>query len=299
MLMSWDDLRVFFAVAEQGSLSAAARLLGMSQPTVGRRIEALEASLARRLFDRQARGYELTAAGAALLPIARPMAKAAAVIIHGKEAKEPEGSVRIVLDEWMTRFLSQNIAGLLARQPGLRIELATAERETSLSRSLADLAIRDRPPESDAWAGRAIARRAHAVYGAPAYLVAEPAVASEARYERATWIDFEEEERPRPSARWLAARRGRRAPTLRCDRAAAILEAAKDGAGLAILPCYIGDGEPGLKRLGGPIPNLTETAWLVARRDQLKRPAARGVADWMAALLRRHTALFAGEALRG
>lgn len=299
MSPSWDDLRVFLAVAERGSLSAAARLLAMSQPTVGRRIEALEASLARRLFDRQARGYELTAAGAALLPLARPMAEAAAAIAHGKETSEPDGSVRIVLDEWMTRFLSQNIADLVARQPGLRIELSTAEHQTSLSRSLADLAIRDRPPESDAWVGRAIARRAHALYSAPAYLAAEPAVASEARYERAIWIDFEEQERPRPSARWLAARLGRRALTLRCNRGAAILEATKAGTGLAILPCYIGDGETGLKRLGGPIPDLTETAWLVALRDQLQRPAARAVADWIAALLHRHTALFAGEALRG
>lgn len=294
MVPSWDDLRIFLAVAEQGSLSAAGRELAMSQPTVGRRIEALEGSLARRLFERHARGYELTNAGTALLPLARAMAEAAAVIANGKESVEPSGSVRIALGEWMTRFLTQNLAGLLTSQPALRVELVTAERETSLSGCAADLAIRDRPPESDVWLSRAIARPAWAVYGSPAYLAAEPTAGSEARYERAIWVDFEERDQPRLSTRWLAARLGSRPPALRCDRGTAILEAAKAGAGLAVLPCYVGDCEPGLKRIGAPIPDLSETAWLVARRDRLQRPAARAVADWVTSLLRRHISLFAG-----
>ena len=112
--MNWDDLRVFLALVESGSLSAAARDLGLSQPTVGRRIQALEHALDERLFDRLPRGYVPTAAARALLPMAQAMSAAAEAVDRRRAVSDTlEGSVRISAGAAMSRFLCNRVALLL------------------------------------------------------------------------------------------------------------------------------------------------------------------------------------------
>src|SRR5262245_7064540 len=126
--MEWSDVRVFLAVAEAGSLSAAARRLKLSQPTAGRRIQALERQLGFRLFDRGKDGLALTASGSELLPAATEMARAAEAMERQRPVLEGSlsGVVRIAAGGWMSRFLGRRADELTEGLPGLRIEIFNA-----------------------------------------------------------------------------------------------------------------------------------------------------------------------------
>jgi DNA-binding transcriptional LysR family regulator len=165
--VQWDDLRIFIAVIETGSLSAAARRLKLSQPTVGRRILALEASLGTRLFDRLPRGYALTAAGSALRPIAADMAVAADAIERQRPTLEDSmgGTVRIAAGSWMSRFLSYHAAELSDGLPGVSLEVFNAYQFANLARREADLALRNRRPEDGRLAVRRLPHPSYAIYG--------------------------------------------------------------------------------------------------------------------------------------
>src|SRR5262249_14598160 len=107
--MDWDDVRVFLAVARHGSLRAAGRALGWSQPTVGRRLVAFEATFGgRTLFDRLPEGLRLNAAGEALLPAAEQLENAALSLERRRVAASPalSGTVRVSVGEWAARFLA-------------------------------------------------------------------------------------------------------------------------------------------------------------------------------------------------
>ncbi|MGH7049003.1 MAG: LysR family transcriptional regulator, partial [Stellaceae bacterium] len=113
--MNWDDIRIFLAVARHGSLRAAGRALGLSQPTVGRRLAAFEASFGGPvLFDRLPEGLRLNAAGEALLPAAEQLELAALALERRRVAALPglSGTVRVSVGEWAASFLARYLTGV-------------------------------------------------------------------------------------------------------------------------------------------------------------------------------------------
>src|SRR5215813_12877179 len=126
--MDWSDVRIFLAVAEAGSLSGAARRLKLSQPTAGRRIQALERQLGFALFDRRKEGLALTASGTELLPAATEMARAAEAMERQRPVLEDSlaGVVRIAAGGWMSRFLGRHADELTDGLPALEIEIFNA-----------------------------------------------------------------------------------------------------------------------------------------------------------------------------
>ena len=136
MTMNWDDLRVFLAVAQDGSLSAAARSLKVSQPTVGRRLRALEESLGARLFDRLPDGFAPTAAGIELLPLAQQMQRSADAVgrRQARFADRVSGTVRISIFEIMAQFLTAHMTEFRQRLPEIEIELCVAHVSANLSK---------------------------------------------------------------------------------------------------------------------------------------------------------------------
>lgn len=149
--MNWDDMRIFLAVARAGQILGAARRLGLNHATVSRRVQALEAALAAKLFRRTTTGSELTPEGERLVLMAErmeaEMTEARAEIAG--EGEEISGTVRIgAPDGFGVAFLAPRLGALAARHPGLSLQLVPVPRSFSLSRREADIAITvDRPGE--------------------------------------------------------------------------------------------------------------------------------------------------------
>ena len=291
---NWDDLRLFAAIAAEGSLSAAARRLKLSQPTMGRRLQALEERMGAKLLERLGGGpggnYVLTPKGAELLPLVERMVEAGEAIERARPdfAEDATGTVRVASGPLTIRFIARRLPELLDALPGIEIELCSSYSPINLSRREADIALRNRRPEEGRLAMRALPQPSYAVFGAKTYVARHPMAATAARYEECRWIGFDDTRGHSESLLWLTAKIGR-APHVRCSNASAILDALIAGAGLAVLPCFLGAEEPALVQLTAPIDDLDrEGLWLVLHEDMRDRPRVRLVADRIAALFQRH-----------
>jgi len=288
----WEDVRVFLAVAEAGSLSGAARALGVNHATIARRLARLELRLGAGLLEKTATGYVLTAAGRAALEEARAMEAAAVALERRAEAGEAlAGLVRIsTVASFAERELAAHLAGLTLRHPGLEIELLGEDRNVSLARGDADIALRFGRPQS----GEALARRIGAIgnrlYAAPAYLAAT------AEAER-RFIGFSEGLAAiAPGARRLLALAAGRPVAMRCSTLAAQREAAAAGAGVALLPCYLAEADPRLARASAsPSADWTRPLWLMLRVDAGRVARVRAVADSLLERLQAEAGRLAGE----
>lgn len=288
--MNWDDLRVFLAVAEQGSLSAAARALKVSQPTVSRRLAALEGRIAARLFERLPDGLLLTAQGTALLPHARDMARAAEAADREQAgfAQAETGEVRISVAEVTAQFLIERLDRLRAKAPAIEFEIVISHISANLSRREADLLIRYCVPDYGALIGRKLGVMAHAVYGSKRYLATRPAGDADL-FGTHDWTAWDEEHQYMPGAAWLNQRLNGRPTHFRTNNGMAMMQAVRHGAGLGILPCFAGDGADDLVRLGPPLAQATPDLYLLVHPDLRRVPQVRRV---MTALVE----LFAEEA---
>lgn len=286
--LDWNDLRYLLALAQGGSLAAAARQLGVNATTVGRRLRAAEAALGARLFVRLPDGgLRPSDTGAVALAQAERVAVAMAGLlgaVAGADAT-PAGVVRITAVPLLVHHLLVPAAATLTgRHPGLRLELIAEPRNLSLGRHEADIALRLARPAPDA--GKAVlARRigtlAHAVY-VPASCPPEAEAAL-------PWLGYEAAMAGLPPARWLAlAGRDHSTAPIACNDAEAILQAVGCGLGRSLLPCRVADRAPGLRRGAVPpgLPPLpAREVWLLVHPEL--RPLARIVAmlAWIEQLL--------------
>ena len=187
----WNHARAFLGTAETGSLSAAARRLGQSQPTLSRQVAALEAELGVTLFARVGKRLELTRSGLDLLEHVRGMGAAAermALAASGR-AEQVEGLVRITASDMAAvHLLPPLLAGLRARHPGIEVEVIASNALQDLRRREADIAIRNaRPAQGDLIARRLAETPAH-LYAAPALIARQGPLDSPAALERADWL---------------------------------------------------------------------------------------------------------------
>ena len=169
----WNHLRAFLATVEAGSLSAAARSLGLTQPTLGRQVAALEQELGILLFERVGRALALTAAGAELFESARAMGEAAGrlSIIASGQSQSIEGRVRITASDIVAaHVLPPILKRLHEAAPGIVVDVVAANDVRDLMRREADIAIRHvRPEQPDLIARRCRGTTAH-LYAATSYL---------------------------------------------------------------------------------------------------------------------------------
>src|SRR5918995_33082 len=165
--MNWDDYRYFLAIARARSLTAAGRALGVSQPTVSRRLESMESRLKVRLFDRTQVGYEMTPAAMDIYETAERVGEDLSDIerkVFGKDLRLT-GSLRLTCtDMLLNEYLGPYVWQFLDRHPGIEFGVICTDAQLNLSRRDADLAIRftGRPPET--LVGRRLAKAAFGVY---------------------------------------------------------------------------------------------------------------------------------------
>lgn len=272
--MNWDDLRTALAIRDSGTMSAAARALGVNQTTVARRLDRLERSLGARLFDRLDGHMAMTAAGRGALERAAPMAEVAATVVAGvRDADQTlSGAVRVTsLPSFVTGFVAPRLTDFTARHPGITVELVGASENLHLGRREADLAVRFSRPA----AGSMLARRLGAV-GYAAYATA-PAAALEAM----PWVVYDEAFSHLPEQRWLdeTVRPVRRAAS--ASDGLGLLALARSGVGAAVLPCFLADGADGLVRLSGPVPVVRREIWLLSHPDLRAVRRVVAFAEWV------------------
>ncbi|PWC82152.1 LysR family transcriptional regulator [Azospirillum sp. TSH100] len=166
--MEWSDLRIFLAIARAGTLGAAARRIGQTQPTMGRRLRALEESVGHALFQRTSDGFVLTDEGTAVLRHAERMEEESLALereLSGQGGRL-EGSLRLSSSDWFgLHMLTPVIRDFTRRHPGVMVELLTESRLLSLSRREADLVFRIRPFDEPDVVQRKLTRIDYALYG--------------------------------------------------------------------------------------------------------------------------------------
>lgn len=285
--MNWDDLRFFLVLARRRTLSAAARELKVSQPTVGRRIAALERHVGAKLFVREASGFALSSSGAFVSELAERMeqdALAAERRLAGRD-EGVRGNVRVTASEWLvTSVLSRMAAPLLAENVELTLELLADARHVNLARREADIALRPRRFEHDSIFQRATAKLGFGVYASRSYLADHGAPnAGDGRGHTLVAMHADTGDVARA---WLAQTlpSARRAVVTNGRDAMVALAAA--GAGLACLARVVGDAAPELERVTTLPEAPTRTLWLGVHRDARDTPRVRAIASYLARELR-------------
>jgi DNA-binding transcriptional LysR family regulator len=286
--VQWDDLRVFLAVAQTGSLRRAARVLHLGQPTVVRHLRQLEQALKARLFERSPDGHRLTRWGQDLLPMAQSMADTATAIDRrgATFGDEAGGLVRVAAHEWAARFLAPRLAELADAHRDLTVELAETHLEPDLERREADLFVRHGLPSRGRLVRVGLGAMATAVYGTSRLADAQASARTESRWRECPWVAYDTPHEYFRSMAWLTERVGDRRPRVRANRVALQLEAVRAGAGLGLLPCFVGDAEPELVRLSAPIDELAIDYWLLSHPDLKTVGRVRRVSDWIRATFR-------------
>jgi len=294
MQPSWDDLRIFLSLAREGTLTTAAKSLGVSHPTVARRVQALEKQIGARLFDRLPDRFVPTSAGEELLEDTEAMEKAALSINRRSVGLSDtvSGVVRLSAGEAMAVLVARHLPVLRARLQHIEFEVIASHTLANLSRREADLLIREQVPDLTGLVTRKLCQVAYAVYGARSLELKRttmPALTG------LPWIGFDDDHSYMPGQHWMHEQLGRR-PEIRVNNWLVLHDAVRSGAGLAVMPCYLADQDPRLRRVGGVLPEITTEQFLLVHRDLRALPRVRAVMDALVDLFQRHRHLLEGRA---
>lgn len=281
MTPEWSDFRIFLAIARAGTLGAGARRLGLTQPTMGRRLKALEAALGTVLFQRTADGFVLTDEGRLLLVHAERMEEEAIAVERGfaGSAKELDGLVRISSSDWFgIHVLSPLLAGFSRKHPKVVVELLTDSRLLNLSRREADLVFRIRPFTEPDVVSRKFMHVDYALYvpeNCP-----DPAIGDGAGL---SLVTMDEAFGGMPDVAWLRETFPNAVAALRSNSRDVQARLCAGGAGMAVLPVPLGDSTPGIRRIALPSPPPGRDTWLGYHRDMRRLPRLRALIDHLIA----------------
>lgn len=281
--MKWNDLRYVLAVSRGRTLAAAARLLGVDDTTVARRLSVMEESIGVRLYQRLADGtLRLTSSGERAALHAERIEREIDLLAIGLAGADDivAGKVRITsVPIIINHVLVPAVQGLLNRHPQLQLELISDARDLSLTRREADLALRLARPKTGGT--RVTARR----IGTIRYGVYVAAGCSAAEAKALPWITYDEAMAHLPQARWIAAAAGNggKIASVRMNDAETVLEAVIAGLGRSLLPCVVADGDSRLTRLRTkdlPVA-LDRELWLLVHAELKTLGRIKAVLEWI------------------
>ena len=283
-MLNWNDLRYVLAISRGKTLGGAARLLGVDDTTVARRLAAVQGAIGARLYQRLPDGtLQLTSAGErAALHAERIEREIRAIDTSVAGADDlVSGTVRVTsVPIIVGHILVPAAQALLKRHPKLQLELVADPRDLSLTRRETDLALRLARPKTGGT--RVLARRV----GTLRYGVYAPASCSMRDAKILPWVTYDEAMAHLPQARWIvasAARSNQRIAAVRVNDAEALLEAVLAGLGRSLLPCVIADRDSRLRRLGakGGAPALSRELWLLTHSDMRRLGRIESVVKWI------------------
>jgi DNA-binding transcriptional LysR family regulator len=281
----WNDLRFFLAVARAGSIRGGAASIGANHATVSRRLAALEHAVEARLFDRAKSGLQLTQLGDALLPHAMRVEEEVAAssrIVAGRDAR-PAGTIKISIPPFLALTSIMDDFADFARCHGdIDIDLEVTNSFADLERREADVTLRYAYEVTEDVIGRKLVRCGKAAYCSPAYAEAM----SDNGGDGLTWIGWTEDEGD-TSASWIKKSPFPKALLRhRIREAVPQLTLAAAGAGLALLPCMVGERFPKVVRAPFQTPVPDRSLWLLLHRDLRKSARIRLLVDFLADRIR-------------
>jgi DNA-binding transcriptional LysR family regulator len=281
--MEWSDLRIFLTIAREGTLGAAARKIGQTQPTMGRRLQALERALGHQLFQRTKEGFVLTDEGAAVLNHAERMEEEALAFqrrLTGQE-QQLDGMLRVTSSDWFAEYvLTPVIADFAQQYPRVIIELLTDSRFFSLSRREADLAFRIQPFDEPDIVSRKLLRMSYGVYIAQDYPRPELGDGT-----GASLIVMNIAFGGMPEVAWLQRLLPHARIGFRSNARAVQARMCMKGAGIAVLPRPLGDAIENLQRIElGEEPPVRDV-WVGYHRDIRRLARLRALLDMVVAQL--------------
>jgi len=280
--LDWDDLRHALAIGAAGSLAGASRKLGVNHTTVLRRLDALEAHLGSRLFDRQRRGYQPTEAGLALLEQARHMAARADEVerqVLGRD-RELTGALRVTTAfVVMDHLLPQPLADFTRAYPGIEVEVVEnavlidlssrqADDAQAWTRREADVALRLSAQVAEYLVGRQLGMtqcRVYALRGAPG--LPQEVTALDVLTRDAPWVAFERDASARIYDQWLRQHLARSNVRVRVDIFNAKAAMLRTGIGVGVLPTFMEARHPELVAVSEPIDELAQPVWMLTHPD--------------------------------
>ncbi|MGF1474000.1 MAG: LysR family transcriptional regulator [Geminicoccaceae bacterium] len=287
--ISWDALRCFLVVARTGSFSAAAKVLGETPPTIGRRTRELEHLLSARLFDRVATGVRLTESGDRLLEEAEAMEAAAIAAARRVQGDDQALRGRVVVTAPSALGLSVVVPRLgefRATYPDIELELLLGTQKLNLMARDADVALRVGATEQLDLIGRRIGTVSFGVYASRTYLAERGEPLKPSDLAGHCVIDTAGELWRLPQAVKLRAMAKGSRTVLRFNNVQAQSAAAVAGLGIAALPVYLGERQPELIRILDTSFICEEDVWMLTHSDLRHKARVRAVMDFLAEVAR-------------
>lgn len=296
--LAWNDFETILAIASAGSLSGASRSLDVSHATIFRRLGDIEKRLGVTLFERSRTGYRPTLAGEELADTAKVMDEAALAAerkVAGRDL-EPSGEIwTTTTDSLLMGLLAPLFTQFRTKYPGILLDVAVSNQLFNLTRREADVAIRpsNRPPEN--LIGRPLTAIGQAVYGHRSLgltpgspiktLAGQP------------WIGAGPRLQDSALDQWMDNNDLKTACVYRVDTLVSILSAIRSGMGLAVLPCYLADGDPDIIQLTDPIPELEYGLWFLMHPDLRGVVRIHALMDFLTDAIRNQKQRLAGPLL--
>lgn len=279
-MFDWGDLRVFVAVARAGTTLGAARRLGVSQPTVVRRIAGLEKATGVALFERGRTGYRLTEAGREILPLAEEVGREMAVIadVMASRSRRLTGTIRVTAAEPVVNLLlAPAVLAFQRTHPEVEIQLLISDRFLDLARGEADVALRatiNRLEDSDLM-GRRLAEAPWAVYCSRSYAERKGRPTNLVEADGHALLSSEESAGGFPVMLWLEQAAPNARVVWRSNSLASLHSAVRAGLGLSPLPCLLGRNDSELVKCfdagGADCPDI----WILSHAGARRQPHVR------------------------
>jgi DNA-binding transcriptional LysR family regulator len=288
--LDWGHLRFFLELVRTGSHARAAKRMSVDRNTVARRVAALEAELGVALFERGPQGWCQTLAGQELAELAGRVEENVLALARHVDARDPalRGTARLTtVPHLATHLLPPALPALRQRHPELVLEVVADARAFDLSRREADLAMRMGRPRDSGLVARRLSQLAYAFYAAAA---TEAGGRGAVDFRADLFLSSDHE----PEERWLHELAPERRVVYSCNSTTSLFAAARQGLGVVLLPCYIGDADPALRRLDGPEPPPDEI-WLLVHGDLRRTPRIRAVIEWLDELVARARPALLGQ----
>lgn len=295
--MDWDYLRYVHALGNGGTLARAGEILGVHQTTVLRRLDQIEEELGVQLFHRNRDGLALTPAGETAFREAERLATDMEQLerkLVGQDTR-PEGKVRLATtDTLLNGLLAPVLADLVREFPGIELETITGNDVVSLSRRDADLALRPTNQPQETLVGRRIGTIESALYGAAEYLELNPFDESDLPGQH-VWVIPDDSFSHLATGRWYRRNLKSAVSTIRCSSLMDMYTLAQAGSGLVVLPWYLGEAAPTLRRLSGSLDGEAVDLWLLAHQDLRKMARVRVAMEYIGNALVARQSLIEGD----
>ncbi len=293
--MDWSDLNLVLAICRSGTLSGAAKSLGINYTTVFRRINAIEKKLEVRLFDRQPTGYVMTEAGEVIKRSAERIDEEVMALsreLLGKDLRL-QGSIRITAPEGVAlRLLAPHLASFCQQHPDITMELIATSSPLRLSKREADLAVRvtNKPP--DTYIGREVCKCRHGIYASPGYLENN----QDLSLDEHLWVMSEDSFEFSPFPTWRRKFHPKARVVFSSNNTIAVIDAAKRGLGVTLLPCFLGDSEPGLVRTIHTPEELNFSLWVLIHPDLKNTARVKALMTYLLSELEKQISVIEGIA---